>query len=319
VLRELGQGFEFSPAQQLSEVDPVEAVLFINCGAAVPVSADQLRTFVESGGTIYASDLQAPLIAEVYPEAFRANSGGEAKTVTARVVDQGLRTTIGAEIDLHFDLGGWKYLEPITASVRTYIEAESRPLLVSYQSLQGGTVFYTAFHNVRQNSEQKRELLRFLIFRPILSREMRDSAESLSNQDLTIEREYTGGLRRDREEQAFPIPAAGSWTARLSWSGQGRIGLQLVSSTGSITAECDGWVSPLEVSDVALGAGSSVRVRYLDFVQKEIPFFVHLAAGSRSAAGRLRGSLLRTTAPKEIPAYSRPPGLTGTLAKRKEP
>ncbi len=144
MLAGLGQGFESSPAAKLFEVEPSEAVFFINCGGSVPFPSLQLRQFVESGGTIYASDLQAPLIAQLYPAILRVEAGGNTGTVNARVTDQGLRAIIGAEVAVQFDMVGWQCVVPnlpVGSSVRTYIEAGTQPLLVSYQPPAGGTVF----------------------------------------------------------------------------------------------------------------------------------------------------------------------------------
>ncbi len=175
---------------------------------------------------------------------------------------------------------------------------------------------------MRQVSEQEKELLRFLIFRPIMSADIRDSASALADQCLTLEREYTGGLRREMPVREFQIPSPGTWTTRLSWTGQGRVSLQLISLEGNVQAGCEGWTSPLEISGVVVAPGTNVRVRYLEVVQKELPFCLHVASGGvPSNASALRGSLLRAKpgVPKSggLAGSSQSPPITGTLSRKK--
>ena len=297
VLRRFGQGFEYLAADQLGGYAASESVLFLNCGGPVSFSADQLRAFVESGGTVYASDLQAPFIASIFPGVLEAENGGGPQTIQASIVDQGLRAIVGATIRLEFDLGAWQYLRPSQSmkdAVRTYVEAGSNPLLVSYQPSPGsGTIYYTAFHNVKQNSEEEKEMLRFLLFRPIMSRDTQLSASTLASQSLTIEREYTGGLRKDSIRKSFEIPAAGRWTAQLSWQGQGRLKVSFESSSGAVLAEADKWVSPLTLVAADVPERSRVAITYEEFVQPEIAFVLHLASGGTPKSGRLKGSLAK--------------------------
>ena len=331
VLSKMGQGFEFSHASGLFESDPREAVLFINCGGTAPYSASRLTAFVQSGGTIYASDLQAPLMAQMYPNVLQVRSGGSAQTLVGAVVDQGLKALIGSELSINFDLGSWQYLVTKDASVRTYIRDGERPLVISYQPSAEGTVFFTAFHNVKQTSAKEQELLRFLIFRPILSREISASLDVLVEKDLILEREFTGGLRPEVRERTFAIPSGGPWTARVSWTGQGRVAIEIVEPGGDILGRREGWVGPLELGAAAVPASSHLRIRYIEVVQKEIPFFVHLATGFVDVAlggatpsledcspKRLRGSLLR---PSEGVVTSFPPSektkMRGTLIQNK--
>lgn len=71
---------------------------------------DALRKFVGQGGTLYASDLHFNLIAESFPEFVdRASADSGAKqSVTAEVVDPGLRELIGSAIQLNFDQPSWR-------------------------------------------------------------------------------------------------------------------------------------------------------------------------------------------------------------------
>lgn len=143
-----------------------------------------LQGFVRRGGTLYASDFQFEVLHWTFPEffggiAFDAVETGEAQTVKAEVVDEGLREHIGADLRLRFDLPGWFPAVLRGPDVATYLTGEynkvgggraSAPLLVKTPVNQG-TLIYTSFHNEKQNSRQEIELLKFLVFATVTARE----------------------------------------------------------------------------------------------------------------------------------------------------
>ena len=69
---------------------------------------ESLRTFVARGGTLYASDWRLNLIQYSFPELFDGQDivTGAAQTITAEVVDPGLRDVLGPTAELRFDLPG---------------------------------------------------------------------------------------------------------------------------------------------------------------------------------------------------------------------
>jgi hypothetical protein len=135
---------------------------------------NNLRQFVERGGTLYASDWQFQLVNEAFPELIdRAKvNTGQKQTLTADVVDAGLRDLIGSQIELRFDMPAWYpaafHGKEVTVLLRGPFETTDgdraeAPLLVKFPH-GNGTVIFTSFHNEKQNSELELKLLRYLVF-----------------------------------------------------------------------------------------------------------------------------------------------------------
>ena len=53
----------FAPLDGRSFDDPTNSVVFLNCGSEFEGDPRFLRSFIDNGGTVYASDLQADLLA----------------------------------------------------------------------------------------------------------------------------------------------------------------------------------------------------------------------------------------------------------------
>lgn len=320
LLTSLGQGFEWAPVDGpltagLVTANPRESIVFLNCGAAVPLSPRALHGFIEGGGAIYASDRQAPLMESIFPDIFVA-SAAQADTgiVPAEVVDQGLAAILGSSVNLVFDAGGWQYLEAVDRSppdsrVRVYVKDAKmgRPLVVRYVSAQGGSAFFTAFHNVRQDSRQGANLLRFLVFTPLLTGTAAAGSAQLRERSLTLSEEFTAGLRPSVRDYSFTVPADSAGVARLDWVGQGRLALTVVASDGRVVGNKEGWVGPLEVPLSTPGVGARVLVTCHEFVQPEIPFVVQLAC---TVTGRGTGLMSRESQ-ASTPRPTGPLTLTG--------
>jgi hypothetical protein len=140
---------------------------------------ESLRAYVRQGGTLYASDWRFTVVQMAFEEfADRGHAEGAKQDVEAEVVDGGLRELIGPSISLHFDLDGWHPASLTGADVTTYLRGTfktmqgsdlTKPLLVKIRFGEG-QVFYTAFHNEKQNSEEELQLLRYLVFAMVTSR-----------------------------------------------------------------------------------------------------------------------------------------------------
>lgn len=312
-------GLTYQPAANLPISEAMDSVYFINCGGPVEQSHAQLKAFIRNGGTIYASDLQAPLIAELYPNLFHVGGPGHAGAVEGTVVDPGLRSVIGPTVPLTFDLGSWKFLKPLPqAKAITFVEWSGQPLVLSSHIEGQGIVFFTAFHNVRQTSLAENELLRFLLFRPLLSQDIQKADTQLRRRDAISVGEYTSGLRENVKERVFEAPPSGNVIARVSWIGQARIEMMLQTHAGVEIAGVVSWSSPLELAGITPSDGGRILVRCVEFVSKEIPFSlgVALSSGERPRdedASRLRGTLIgRKTTPANVSKRTNP-RLAGTL------
>lgn len=217
VLTQLGEGYDFKTIN-LDDLRNVELlstfdVVFATCGTmpqswlgdvigagdrntttysfrddAVKALRESLRTFVENGGTVYASDWQYPLIALSFSE-FRDETAlpGDVQELDARVVDEGLLERIGKTIHLRFDLPDWRPAAFSGRAVQKVLvsgyrstdgqQAES-PLLVKFPFGKGNVIF-TSFHNEKNVSKQQFELLKYLVFSTVTAR-----AESEGTRDL---------------------------------------------------------------------------------------------------------------------------------------
>jgi hypothetical protein len=136
--------------------------------------ADNLKTFVERGGTLYASDKHYTLVARAFSDVAETTSvlEGKKQHVNAEVLEPGLRELIGGEMPLNFNLDGWFPAafrgEGVTVYLRGRYQTQAggeqeSPLLVKFP-VHDGTVIFTSFHNEQQNSETELTLLRYLVF-----------------------------------------------------------------------------------------------------------------------------------------------------------
>jgi hypothetical protein len=135
---------------------------------------EALRKFVSGGGTLYASDLHYVVVAHCFPEFVDMGkvNAGKVQTLTAEVVDPGLKELIGPQLPLRFDMPGWRPAAFRGEKVTVYLrgkyrtnsgEEDTAPLLVRFP-LKDGTVIFTSFHNEKQNNETESKLLRYLVF-----------------------------------------------------------------------------------------------------------------------------------------------------------
>jgi len=217
VLKQLGEGYEFKTidlddlrnADLLSNFD----VVFVTCGTAqeswlgaltgvgnrntksytfredaAKALREGLRTFVQNGGTVYASDWQYVVIAKCFSE-FADDTAlpGAVQDLDATVVDEGLLERIGKTIHLRFNMADWRPaafrgrdVQKILVGDYLSIDGQraSAPLLVRFPFGKGNVIF-TSFHNEENVSKQQIELLKYLVFSSVTAR-----AEAEGTRDL---------------------------------------------------------------------------------------------------------------------------------------
>jgi hypothetical protein len=187
LLRDLGEGYKFTNISmadlanvaRLSEFD----ILFFTCSESInmpPAIHENLRSFVASGGTLYASDLRFDIVARAFPEFVDpvTNAQGVKQSVQAEVVDTGLKQTIGAVMPLSFDEDGWRPAAFRGPGVQTLLRGTIKtnagidiacPLLVQFP-FQDGTVVFTSFHNEKQQKGVEEKLLKHLVLTTVTAR-----------------------------------------------------------------------------------------------------------------------------------------------------
>jgi len=156
-------------------------LLFLNCGTTTPLNPSKIRSFVQNGGVLYASDLTSELIQKAFPQYFVfAGNHGKKGMIKARVVDPQVSNVIGNYIKIHFDLGSWSILKSIKNGQVILESPQGKPLMVMV-SVGKGKVFYTCFHNHRQSSEKEDILIKLLITKQV-SALTNESFTSTANQ-----------------------------------------------------------------------------------------------------------------------------------------
>ena len=166
-------------------------ILFLNCsewswdttfvyGDSNVISIN-LSTFVQNGGSLYASDWAFSYIERPWPGAIDfygddtdpwAAKIGVSGQRTATVQDSSLAAFLGKErVLLNFDLEHWVAMSGASSSVLTHIDGSipeaggTVPLLVSFSPYPlGGRVLFTSFHNEAQITEDMGNILNFLVF-----------------------------------------------------------------------------------------------------------------------------------------------------------
>ena len=175
-------------------------ILFLNCGTGDSVNSRDLERFVSNGGCLYASDLTLnAFLTNTFKGHFELHSGGEACRVWANVEDPELRSIVGNQIEIEFDLGGWAVLK--RSSGTTLLSAaggnkyHNLPLMVRVPYGKG-VIFYTSFHNYAQASEKETALLQLLVLKQIGSNSNMSIEEVGNNMGVNIQSikaKFSGG------------------------------------------------------------------------------------------------------------------------------
>jgi len=186
---------------------------------------ESLRTFVGRGGTLYASDWRLDLIRYSFPELFDGQDivTGAAQTITAEVVDPGLRDVLGPTAELRFDLPGWYPAGLSGEQVTLYLRGSYRtnngggsrvvaPLLVK-ALFERGTIIFTSFHNEKVNSELETKLLRFLVFAAVTAKETAQAQKTM----------IAGGFSPQKQDLLSASPETPSVTKTYTNVKRGRL------------------------------------------------------------------------------------------------
>ncbi len=133
-----------------------------------PVYAQNLRSFVENGGALLASDRSYSMLEATFPEAIEFTGNdmaaedvltGVAGTYTARIVDPDLRQVLeNSVIEVTFENEGWATPEAAEGTLlaadvfrqegsSNMVLAPDTPLLVQ-RTVGLGTITFTSFHNL---------------------------------------------------------------------------------------------------------------------------------------------------------------------------
>ncbi len=163
-------------------------IVFINCGTdesdylATPAMQENLRQYVQNGGSVYASDWAYDIIEasfpdyidfvgeDLYPQSAETGSEG---VYAATVEDPELLGALSTSaISLNYPLGSWAMIEAVSPSVRVFIRGEANSYETYYPSIPHtvsfavgeGKVVYSSFHQEPGVNLQQEQVLRLLMF-----------------------------------------------------------------------------------------------------------------------------------------------------------
>ena len=169
--------------QKMAEYD----IIFFDCGANhydilsfnTNAIVQNLYTFVQNGGSIYASDWAFVYAEWPWPNAIDFYGGnqdnfapkvGDAGELQGTVVDGGLAGFLGkADVTINYNLGIWVVVSGVAPTTTVHITGfvpqagPNSPLMMSH--VEGdGKVLYTTFHNEQQVTGDMINILKYLVF-----------------------------------------------------------------------------------------------------------------------------------------------------------
>ena len=171
-------------------------IIFINCGQyendfwTDPKYVNNIRTYVDAGGSLYASDWAYDFVEIAFPEVIDFDgedtvrndaATGESGPLSAEVTDPALATALGAtQVNLNYDLPQWVVPASATNTARVLVTGSATafdintfqsynvpnaPLAVQFHFGQnGGSVIYTSFHNEQQATADMNLILNYMVF-----------------------------------------------------------------------------------------------------------------------------------------------------------
>lgn len=178
-----GLGNEITAISRSDLADPAVTsqygVIFINCGpgtGSLPSdeAVENLRTYVQNGGVLYASDWAGAFVETLYPDDIALTQSGEAQNVTATVVEEDLSLFVDgrSEIEIAYDVTGWVRVTELSDNATVLVngvindeENAPEPLAVLFERGEGRVV-YTTFHNEAGVTEDQLAVLRYFIYLP---------------------------------------------------------------------------------------------------------------------------------------------------------
>ena len=305
VLDAMGEGFAHDEIDWDDLKNPESLagceVLFINCSGEAGDEdyaqeiAPTIKTFVESGGTLYCSCWAIAVLEAMFPKKFR-HGGGFSGSVNAQVIEPGLKEFLGKE-RISITLCGWWP----TRTERRFdgqifltggldgndLEEDEEsgsvegggdyPLLFSFRAGRGH-VIYTAFHNEEQTSEDEKKLLRYLVLRPVLARAAGAVAEIAKAASCVPGKEILSTVDRGKRSAAFVYQASGSEGLMyvLAWTGSGQMRMLITNPAGKVCGDVRG-VSPLRYETNASPGQWSCTIEASSVAHDNFPYVFTLA------------------------------------------
>ena len=183
-------GADFEPFGGKYDCD----LLFINCGTGDRLDAGKLRSFVHSGGCLYASDLTSGLITEAFPGVIRFGGSRPARSPRMSLTKSCARLSGTPRLSTSTCPIG-RLSNGVKArpwSKRPGARRTLAPLMVEAEHGEGA-IFYTSFHNRAQVSEQEKILLQLLVLKQISTSSKTTVAQASQSLGISL-----SALKKDR-------------------------------------------------------------------------------------------------------------------------
>ena len=291
VLDALGEGFAHREVQWDDIAQGIPSgcrVLFVNCGSSDtdPDAAGAVRDFVAAGGSLYASDWAGDVVEQAFPGVLEFDQSGVECTLPCQVADPGLREVIGATLPIHFDLGGWWRVTKWRDGVRVYVAAEGRAACSSWLWPRARTCDLHFLHNEAQVSEQEKELLRFLVLRPILAQAAANAAQTVQALQCVPGKEIIATVDRKAQSALYAYDATGTEGLLfvLSWTESGTLRLVVTDPSGKTVHQADSASSPLRFeANPAVAGRWTCQVEAVNVAHDNFPYVLTLATRGKAA------------------------------------
>lgn len=293
VLTSMGEGFEFEEVSwtDLRNSESLEKceVLFINCGPLtcdeeeLSAAAPHIDRFIRSGGSVYASDWAGMFIQMAFPGVLEFDSRGQKGNFKCNIVDAGLQEILGLRIKIHFDMGSWWRVIRHNELTRVYVEDSAhRPVVVGFEHGKGHVIF-TSFHNEAQVSKKEKELLEYLVLRPILANAAANAAQFAHAQQCEPGKEILSSIDRGQESPPYVYQAQGGEGVLfvLGWQDSGQLKMAVRNPAGQTVFEQTSGTSPLTFeATAAIGVWSCV-ITAASVPYDNFPYVLTLATRKR--------------------------------------
>jgi uncharacterized protein YegL len=289
VLNWLGYRYESIHLDGLSNLNLLRncRVVFVPCGAQIGnfQAIETLRKFVETGGSMYVSDLSYSVIDLLFPGKVRFGTVEYNSNITGEVKDPGLKEIIGKSIKLHMDYTSAAGVNSVNNDTQVLIEGsrkggrEKHPFLISF-SYGEGQVIYTVFHNAKQVNETEKKLLNYLIFRPIMSGAANKATALVQAQMATPGKEIFASINNGETSSRYGVQITTPQTVLfvLSWEEKSVLGLQVWDPSGKMVKEQFSDKNPLTIEVPAAQSGTwSCAVKAQNVPHRNFPFVLTIA------------------------------------------
>lgn len=300
ILSRLGYSYDNIQKSDLDNLTLLSTydVVFINCaggldsytGTAGPV----LKSYVEAGGVIYASDWAYSLIDAGFDDAinfygeentYYSPKIGNSSTITANVVDSGFSAYLNSSTaTIKFDLSSWVVMQSVAGTTKQYLAGTVDttagsmyvPITVSFE--QGsGSVIFTSFHYEAQGTLAEK-LMEYLVFKAVTETVASTVQSSLTAEGFSVTYDIRGGVNQD-ETKNYNIEITKSTDVKfvLDWHGSS-MGLSVQTPAGATVQSVGTKPKCVEITGASAGT-YVVSVTGDDVSSENEPFVLMVGTG----------------------------------------